>query len=322
MDPARTVAGVVRDASTGEPIASHRMGIASGSGYAAAETDSHGRYRILRDEDEPSIVIFSDQYHTDRFLMVVRRLNEAKGFGEIVADFDIPRGVVINGRVLEAGTDRPIVSAPRQGCHDTVPGPLLAGNVFYFPLSTNTALRGAPTGLYFEGFPPGTQNYYRIVAIGGDGRFRIAVPPGPGVLLVQAAPGLPMFAEMQVWKESDGFHRLFPYVKLATRAKNDGAPAGDTQSLPGFTGPIPLSAYHAYRVINPPPMRRPLTSRIVIPRAPIPHAPLRRARWPRDPGREGEGSAGSAEFDDNRSGRLGSRGPRPRAGKASRSDCH
>ena len=212
VDPARTVTGVVRDASTGEPIVNHRMAIASGSGYASAETDSHGRYRILRDEDDPSIVMYSDQYHTDRYLISVRRLTNAKGFGDIVADFDIPRGVVINGRVLEAGTDRPIVSGPRQGCHDTVPGPLIAGTVFYFPLSSNTALRGSPTGLYFEGFPAGSQNYYRCVAIGGDGRFRIAVPPGPGVLLVQASPGLPMFAEMQAWKESDGFHRLFPYV--------------------------------------------------------------------------------------------------------------
>ena len=84
--------------------------------------------------------MFSDYYQTDRYLTVVRRLDAGKGFGEIVADFNIPRGVVINGRVLEAGTDRPIVSAPRQGCHDTVPGPLLAGNVSYFPLATNGAL--------------------------------------------------------------------------------------------------------------------------------------------------------------------------------------
>ena len=267
VDPARTVGGVVRDAGTGEPIVGHRMQIASGSGYAAAVTDIHGRYRILRDEDYPTILIFSDQYHTDRYLTVVRRLNGAKGFGEIVADFDIPRGVVINGRVLEAGTDRPIVSAPRQGCHDTVPGPLLAGNVFYFPLSSNTALRGSPTGLYFEGFPTGSQNYYRVVPIGGDGRFRIAVPPGPGVLMVQASPGLPMFAEAQVWKESQGFHRLFPYVNLATRAKDDGAPEGDRQSLPGFTGPIPLSNYHAYRVINPAKDATTLDVTLSVPRA-------------------------------------------------------
>ena len=267
VDPARTVSGVVRDASTGEPIARHRIGIAAGMGYGAAETDSQGRYRVLRDEAEASIVIYTDYYHTDRYLTVVRPVANARGFGEIVANFDIPRGVVINGRVLEAGTDRPIVSAPRQGCHDTVPGPLVAGNVFYFPLATNTALRGAPTGLYFEGFKTGT-NYYRVVPIDGDGRFRIAVPPGPGVLLVQAATGLPMFAEVGVWKESEGYHRRFPYSTLTARNKSDGAPDGDTQSLPGFMGPIPLSDYHAYRVINPAAKATTMDLTISVPRAP------------------------------------------------------
>jgi beta-lactamase regulating signal transducer with metallopeptidase domain len=267
VDPARTVAGVVRDSSTGEPIAGHRMGIVAGSGYAATETDSRGRYRILRDEAESSIVIYSDQYRIDRYLTVARQLNDAMGFGEIVADFDIPRGVVISGRVVEAGTDRPIVSSPRQGCHDTVPGPLLAGNVCYYPLANNVKLRGAPTGPYFEGFKTGT-NYYRCVAIDGDGRFLLAVPPGPGVLFVQASPGLPMFAEVQTWKESDGFHRLFPYVKLKTRSKNDGAPDGDSQSLPGFNGPIPLSSYDAYRVINPSDDAKSLDLTISVPRAP------------------------------------------------------
>jgi beta-lactamase regulating signal transducer with metallopeptidase domain len=267
VDPARTVSGVVRDASTGEPIARYRIGIAAGMGYGAAESDSQGRYRILRDESEPSIVIYSDYYHTDRYLTVVHPVANARGFGEIVANFDIPRGVVINGRVLEAGTDRPIVSAPRQGCHDTVPGPLVAGNVFYFPLATNTALRGAPTGLYFEGFKTRT-NYYRVVVIDGDGRFRIAVPPGPGVLLVQAATGLPMFAELGVWKESEGYHRRFPYSTLTARNKSDGAPEGDTQSLPGFMGPIALTDYHAYRVINPAAAATSMDLTISVPLAP------------------------------------------------------
>jgi hypothetical protein len=268
VDPARTVTGVVRDAGTGEPIVNHRMGVASGSGYASAQTDRHGRYHILRDEDDSSIVMFSDHYQTDRYLITVRRLNGVKGFGDTVADFDIPRGVVIHGRVLEAGTNRPMVSSPRQGCHDTVPGPLMAGSVFYFPLSSNTALRGSPTGLYFEGFPAGSQNYYLNAVIDGDGQFHMAVPPGPGVLLVQASPGLPMFAEAQVWKESDGFHRLFPYVKLKTRTKNDGAPEGDAENLPGFTGPIPLSAYEAYQVISPSAATTNLDVTISVPRGP------------------------------------------------------
>jgi hypothetical protein len=167
VDPARTVTGVVRDASTGEPIVNHLMGIASGSGYASAHTDIDGRYHILRDEDDPSIVMFTDQYHTDRYLITVRRLTDAKGFGDIVA-----------------------------------------------------------------------------------------------------SPGLPMFAGMQVWKESDGFHRLFPYVKLKTRTRNDGAPEGDAENLPGFTGPIPLSAYDAYQVINPSATTMALDLTMFVPRAP------------------------------------------------------
>jgi len=268
VDPARTITGVVRDAGTGEPIVNHRMGVASGSGYASARTDRYGRYHILRDEDDSSIVMFSDHYQTGRYLITARRLNGVKGFGDTVADFDIPRGVVITGRVLEAGTNRPMVSSPRQGCHDTVPGPLVAGNVFYFPLSSNTALRGSPTGLYFEGFPAGSQNYYLNAVIDGDGRFHMAVPPGPGVLLVQASPGLPMFAKSQVWKESDGFHRLFPYVKLKTRTKDDGAPGGDAENLPGFTRPIPLSAYEAYQVISPSAATTSLDVTIAVPLAP------------------------------------------------------
>jgi hypothetical protein len=73
---------------------------------------------------------------------------------------------------------------------------------------------------------------------------------------------------MGTWKESDGFHRRFPYVTLTTRFNGDGAPAGDTQSLPGFMGPIPVSSYHAYRVINPAASAKALDLTISVPRAP------------------------------------------------------
>lgn len=268
VDPARTISGVVRDATTGEPIAGHRMQVASGSGYASARTDREGRYRILRDDDAPTVVMYSDQYHTQRYLTVVHRLTDT-GLGEIVANIDIPRGVIIRGRVVEAGTDRPIISAPCSGCHIEWPGPLRTGYLYYFPLATNTALRGAPTGLYFEGFPTGSRNFYRTVTIDPDGRFQMAVPPGPGVLLVQSMPGLPPLAELLGdWNEKDGLHRLFPYLKLTARFDNDGAPPGDAQSLPGFTGAIPLATYHAYRVIDPPADATTIDVTLTIPRAP------------------------------------------------------
>ncbi|MDB5301681.1 MAG: blaR1 3, partial [Phycisphaerales bacterium] len=265
VDPARTVSGVVRDAGTGEPIAG--VEVKTAGYYGTATTDGQGRYRVMRVEDEASVMLYA-QGDQERYLTVVRRLADARGLGEIVADISVPRGVVINGRVLESGTDRPIVSNPRQGCHDVGHGPLVAGYVTYFPLSTNAALRGAPTGLYFEGIPAGKQNYSISAVIGGDGRFRIAVPPGPGVLLVQAAPGFPMFGELMIHKEGEKLHTLFPYVHLKGRARNDGAPAGDAQSLPGFSGPIAISPYHAYRVIDPPADAKSLDVTLDVARAP------------------------------------------------------
>jgi protocatechuate 3,4-dioxygenase beta subunit len=252
VDPARTVAGVVRDAGTGEPIAGVRVQTADMFGAGRGTTDKEGRYRLVRAEDGKSINIFTYSFsETDkeRYLRVVRRLTDADGLGEITADLDVPRGVVIEGRVVEAGTDQPIVSAPRRGCHDTVPGPLVAGHVVYYPLITNTALRGTPTGLYFEGFRKGSQNYSTSAVIDGEGRFRMAVPPGPGVLLVRAYPGGSY--EFGAWKESDGVHRLFPYAPLTSRTTDDGAPQDAADSFSGFTGPIRLTNYHAYRVIDP-----------------------------------------------------------------------
>ena len=268
VDSAPTVAGVVRDASTGEPI----EGILVKVGGSAMPTDRHGRYRRFRNYSDVQILADDDHLYVN----AARHFTDAKESGEIVADFDLPRGVLINGRVLESGTNRPIVSGVRHFCHDdpVEGGPVVAGYVIYFPLSTNTALRDTPMGQYFEGIPPGSANYDLRATVGEDGRFRIAVPPGPGVLLVQSAPGVPgSFAPggdiFGTWKESEGLHRRYPYLTLTTRAKDDGALEGDTQSFRGLTGPIPLATgYHAYRVINPPADATTLDVTLNIPRAP------------------------------------------------------
>lgn len=266
VDPARTVTGFVRDASTGEPIAGLSVRAVDGFGAGHAVTDKQGRYRFLRAEEYESLMVYVQPDAPDRYLTVVYQLANAKGLGELVANFEMPRGVIISGRVLEEGTGRPIVSAPRHGCHDAGPGPLVAGNVVYFPLANNTGLRGKPHGLYFEGFPTGSSNYPLYAAIAPDGRYYIAVPPGPGVLFVQSSPGMPMFAESQTWKESDGLHRLFPYPTLTERA-NDGVPGGDRQNLPGFAAPIPITGYHAYHVISPPADAKSLDLTLTVRRA-------------------------------------------------------
>lgn len=256
VDRARTVAGIVRDGTTGEPVAGVRVSTAGF--YGKATTDASGRYRILRVEDEESLLVYAKPPDAERYLTVVRRFSNVEGLGETAADFDLPRGVVIEGRVLEADTGRPIVSAPRYGCHyPATGGPLRAGYVYYFPLSTNSELRGAPAGLYFEGFPTGKSNHSTWVEIAPDGEFRIAVPPGPGVLLVKAMVGFPTWETALVgsWNEGDGLHRLMPYTRLTRRAAADDAGGDDLESFAGFAGPIGLTGhdvYHAYRVIDPP----------------------------------------------------------------------
>jgi hypothetical protein len=108
--------------------------------------------------------------------------------------------------------------------------------------------------------------------IDGEGRFRLAVPPGPGVLLVQSMPGMSDFDTWGVWNESAGFHRLFPYPTLSGRAKDDGAPGNDPQRFAGFGGPVRLVGcarpYHAYRVIDPPADATQMDFTLTILRAP------------------------------------------------------
>jgi hypothetical protein len=63
-------------------------------------------------------------------------------------------------------------------------------------------------------------------------------------------------------------HRLFPYATLATRSRNDGATGANATSFPGFTEPIALATYHAYRVINPTAGATTLALDIEVPHAP------------------------------------------------------
>ncbi len=267
--PGRTLAGVVKDAETGEPVAGMELTYCTyppNGVYLIATTDGQGRYRICRPDDQASVVVFTRGGYT-RYLPTMRRLDGANRAGEIVADLSLPRGVVVSGRVLEAETNRPIVSGPSAHSNDVGPDPIETGSVHYFPLGNNNALRAK--GSYFSGF--GEYNWDSSAQIASDGSFRMAVPPGPGVILAMSAPGFPAGAEAGMggtWKASLGLQRLVPYLTLTARSKNDGAPPGDIHGLSGFNGPINVTSYHAYRVINPPADAKTLDLTLTVPRAP------------------------------------------------------
>jgi hypothetical protein len=274
VDPARTVSGVVRDAKTGKPVPRVHLGVSSRVSMGGSEqinADTEGRYRGLRWDDASEIWVSAMFFSPEKHLAATRKFTGGQSLGEIVANFDLQRGIVLTGRVLETGTDKAIVAAPRDECG--VPGALLAGWVEYYPLSANAALRGSATGMYFEGPPDGAQRA-SVTDIQGNGRYRLVIPPGPGVLLVKAQPGLPMFGTATpLWNEKQGFHRLFPYAPLTGRPadKDDGAPPSPKDApnaLPGFGGPIPLTSYHAYHVINPEADLETMNLDLFVPRAP------------------------------------------------------
>ncbi len=264
VERARTIAGTVRDPRTGQPVRQVRIN-------ANTSTDARGNFRVPRGDGDGPYSLTADMYDAP-YLNSIQSFPGSAEADEIVADFEMPRAVIISGRVLEAGTDRPIPSAPRHHCHDIGPGPVIAGRVSYFPLATNTALRGTPAGKYFETYP----NHFASTLIDADGRFTLAVPPGPGVLLVYANPGMSDLFDFGNWKLDD-YARL-PFALLPSRSQDDGAADDDPATLPGFGRRIDVTRFHGYRVIHPSADEAEIDLTLTIPRA-DPHPALRRPRW-------------------------------------------
>jgi hypothetical protein len=274
VDPARTVTGVIRDAETGSPMPGIRVSVLPESMNMRANggdvTDSRGRYRILRSDDEGTIcvVVYPSVTRGEIIhLRVARKCDEVAGLGEMIADFQLRRGVTLTGRVVEAGTDEPIASGPQAKPGSRVAQ--IAGTVTYRPLANNSVLRDSAEGtLFIE--EPWQGNNGPSTPIHGDGTFRLLVPPGPGVLLVHCDPGVdPSYGRNG--EPADENHRLFRYARLTRRAPHDSASpeaVGDEKALPGLGGPIELADFHAYRVIDPAIDSKSLDVDISVPRAP------------------------------------------------------
>jgi hypothetical protein len=208
--------------------------------------------------------------------------------GEVAADFALPRAVVVSGRAVERGTGRPMLATQSQGCHG--PGPVKAGHVWYRPLAGNAALTGNEAGDYYRYLMTIDPRGLYVGLVESGGAFRGVVPPGPGVLLLEASPGMPfMWTSSKLpWRESDGYHRRFPYAPVTRREPADGAPRtpGAAVDTPhGAFGPIALENVVAYRVIEPAANDAPYKVEITIPTA-----PTRRVRFVDPDGRPVRGA--------------------------------
>ena len=235
---ARTVAGVVRDATTLEPVENATISVMGTRGRV--KTDRHGRYRLTRTEDRSAVTLVVDG-DQQLYIPTVRTVANAGGISEVTVDFQLPRGIVLHGKVVETATNMPIASEHRHGCHDSGLGPLIAGYATYYPLAANEWVEMLRGRLPDYPFFSNGRNHLRTTVIDENGEFQMAVPQGPGVVLIDARPPLPMF--------SNGTHRV-PYRSIGDRAEAT-ASASTNPELTGIHGPILFDRFHAWKLLNP-----------------------------------------------------------------------
>ena len=245
----RTIAGTIRDAETGQPIEGAEVYVLGGTRQrttrlARVRTDRKGRYRIVRTDKKTEFTVVADgDKHV--YLPASQSFENQPDERETIANIFLPRGILIHGKVVEANSDRPIASEHRDFCEDQQPGPLLSGYAKYYPLEGNRWLNDLGQGLGSVPFEYSQRNHERRVYIDDKGEFQMAVPPGKGVLLIDATP-------------PRGEPRLFRFPKLpyltlggnVTGAALIRSPIPNGLSFPGFQKPIHADQFHAYKIIE------------------------------------------------------------------------
>ena len=163
--PSKTIEGVITDAKTGKPIPGVRISALTGSGESVqAVTDGEGRYRLAGVSKKPTYFLHANPPRSESTLLArTIQLADNDGLQPIKADLSLNHGVVITGRVIDRSTGKGVQSAIR-----------------WAPL---------PDNAYF-GKKPGFSSY-RFERFGietdSQGRFRVPVIPGTGVLMAQSS---------------------------------------------------------------------------------------------------------------------------------------
>jgi hypothetical protein len=168
--PSRPIEGIVRDKETRQPIAgaiieSTTLADRDVWNDTAVEstTDAQGHYRLIGMPPGAGNVIVVGGPPGQTYLPAQIEVDNPPGLGPVTLDIDLPRGIVIEGKVTDLRTGAPV-----------------AAGVIYHAAADNPSLDGAP------GFRANSVSHGRLLRVGTapDGRFRIAGLPGRGALVV------------------------------------------------------------------------------------------------------------------------------------------
>jgi hypothetical protein len=161
----RVIEGTVRDRDTGQPVAGAKVSfLAPVDGYPRDTSDEKGRYRIEGVPRKGQGFVLVDV--EDRpYIQVCKPIEFAAGPNPLRLDLALKRGVWVEGKVTKASN-----------------GKVAKSTIYYYPARDNPHLQECPDAPFVNARRP--LNLH--VETNRDGRFRTAVIPGRGILVVQA----------------------------------------------------------------------------------------------------------------------------------------
>jgi RNA polymerase sigma factor (sigma-70 family) len=185
-ESARRIEGRVLEVGSGKPVAGYM--IHCGAGYNNGRqtvSDKEGRYQLNGLPKMEQYLLTAWPPAGSAWLRAGARVPDREGLQPIAVDFTVARGIVVSGRILDRATGKGV-----------------RGNIRFVPLAGNT----------FAG-KPGYDSYrYEglVDDVGVDGRFKLAVMPGPCALMVHAGGG----------EKANGGLELNPYKQAEFDAKD------------------------------------------------------------------------------------------------------
>jgi RNA polymerase sigma factor (sigma-70 family) len=214
----RRIRGTIRDRDSGRALAGVRLA-AWGLSDNQAFSDREGRYELLGVAKVPRYHLVAYPMRGQPYFLEEVAVADERGVGPITADIALTRGALLEGRLTDAETGKPL------------PGAV----VEYYPLSGNSAALKVIHG--FRNQPALAETLTR-----SDGSYGLAVLPGPGVVAVRS--GILVSRYMPPLVTAQELHAFF---------KGSAFKGDDLKAIRGVGDEFTLGQvdYHALVLLNP-----------------------------------------------------------------------
>jgi RNA polymerase sigma factor (sigma-70 family) len=204
VNTSQSIVGTVRDKATGKPlagvqVASHQQVIVN------AFTDKDGKYQLIGVPQTKERYTNTWPWIGSKiplpYLATFKHVGDRGGPGPRTVDFDLVRGVVLRGRIIDKVTGKPVADA--QVTYATFKdNPHLAS----FAFDGNPAFAGPD---FFDAPQLGPLNE----RCGADGTFSIVVLPGRGVIGARVWNGAYQTADLEeARKDPDFWFKMEPHL--------------------------------------------------------------------------------------------------------------